>query len=213
MFFNQSYYSVKVGGVSKKQQKKKKKKSDKTTAMTSEASISSMKMCSDCDWWMANGDGSQKICETCHPEASSSSYNDAANEAVSTTTTPSNDTIITKRKFISVATFNKKLKLSKPGMITKWRDLPINDTFFINRIVERTVKIEGRKQTSRYLELDNIETWERKNVWITSVIDSELQTYDLKTPTYIRPLGLKTPENGRSYYNFAIVVDNDCNEE
>ena len=158
------------------------------TTTTSTTTVSPIKTCNDCDKWLENGNGNkpQKHCQTYHP----------------------------KRKFISIATFNKKLKLSKPDMILKWRDLPINETYYINRIIERVVKIEGRKQTSRYLELDSIETRERKSVWITNVIDSELQSYNLTKATYIRPLGLKTSENGRSYHNFEIVVDyNDCAEE
>ena len=142
-----------------------------TTASTT--TISPIKTCSDCDRWLENGNGLQKHCQTYHP----------------------------KRKFISIATFNKKVKLSKPDMISKWCDVPINETYYINRIIERAVKIEGRTQTSRCLER------------VTRFIDSELQSYNLTIPTYIRPLGLKTPENGRPDHNFEIVVDNDCAEE
>ena len=67
---------------------------------TTTTTISPIETYSDCDQWLENVNVSQKHCETCHP----------------------------KRKFISIATFNKKVKLSKPGMISKWRDVPIKDT-------------------------------------------------------------------------------------
>ena len=149
------------------------------------------KMCSECDWWMENGDGSQKVCEICQP-----TYDYA---------------VAKKRKFISLADFDKKAKLAKPDTITKWGDLPEKGAYHINRIVERDVTIEGRKQKSRYLELDDIVTEERKNVWVTSLIDDELRNYNFKMLTYIRNLGLKKPENGRPYYDFVIVVDDDDN--
>ena len=70
------------------------------------------------------------------------------------------------------------------------------------------VTIDGRKRKSRYVELDDIVTGERKNSWLTSLLEEDIKKYDLKVPTYIRNLGLKNSVNGgRSYYDFVIVQD------
>ena len=117
-----------------------------------------------------------------------------------------------KRKFISIDVFNHKAKLMKPDTIHKWRDLDVNATFYINKIVERMVTIDNKKRKSRYVELDDIVTGERKNAWLTSLLDEEIKKYDLKVPTYIRNLGLKNPvSGGRSYYDFVFVQDEEEN--
>ena len=152
--------------------------------MATISTSTSNKMDDDCELWTENGDDIQKDESTITGQG--------------------------KRKFISIDTFNRKAKLAKPDTILKWRDLEINATFYINKIVERMVTIEGRKRKSRYVELDDIVTGERKNSWMTSLLEEDIKKYDLKVPTYIRNLGMKNSVNGgRSYYDFVIVQDNE----
>ena len=169
--------------------------------MATTSTSTSNKICADCEWWQENGDGSQKLCDCI----------DYLTEDTTTADNKKREATIPdqrKRKYISIDVFNRKAKLVKPDTVLKWRELDVNATFYINKIVERMVTIDSRKRKSRYVELDDIVTGERKNAWLTSLLDEEIKKYDLKVPTYIRNLGLKNPVNGgRSYYDFVIVQD------
>ena len=68
-----------------------------------------------------------------------------------------------KRKYISIAAFDKKARLVKGDHISKWGDLPVGDTYFINGVRERLVNINGKNQISRHAELDVTSNGERKN--------------------------------------------------
>ena len=192
-----------------------------------ERSYKNLVPCVKCIWWAENGDGSQRICSdlSCSNYATAvaataavydmntQNYTPAEESSSSSSSSPLSATTIerVKRKYISLERFNSKAKLAKPDKIMKWRELELDGTYYVNKIVERMVTLEGRRRKSRYVELDDITSGLRKNVWVTSVIDEALKEYDIKIPTYIRNLGLKEPEHGRAYYNFVIVQDTDDN--
>ena len=137
--------------------------------------------CTECNRWTLQGDGSQRICENCSSSGG------------------------VKRKYITVEEFNKKAKLIE----SKWRELTVDDVYYINTIHERVVK----GQTSKYAVLDNIVSGLRTTAWLPSLIARDLEAYNVeKTPTYIQPLGMKANKDGtRDYYDFVIIADEDGN--
>ena len=91
--------------------------------------------------------------------------------------------------------------------VEKWANLPLKTIYRIDGIMEKTVDRNGEKVQSKYAVLSNREG-EVTNVWLTSVIEKELNEYDVnrKEKVYIQSFGLKKSKNGNnSYYDFEII--------
>ena len=164
-----------------------------------------MDRCTQCKWWEENGDGSQQICDVCD-----------ASDVVGVERSGPSESTTTKRKqrgFISLAKFERKAKLVKPDQIKKWRELELQAIYKVCGVKERLVNINGRRQLSRYGEL-NDESGRRTNVWLPSLVDTDLKEYAVKSKDiYVRPLGMKNSKTGdRSYHDFVIIEDNDEDE-
>ena len=125
---------------------------------------------------------------------------------------PSESTTIKRKQrgFISLEKFEKEAKLVKPDHIKKWREIELKAIYKVCELKERLVNINGRRQLSCYGEL-NDESGKRTNVWLPSLVETDLKEYDIKAKdVYVRPLGMKNSKTGdRSYHDFVIIEDND----
>ena len=87
--------------------------------------------------------------------------------------------------------------------VERWGDLPLYTIYRIDEINEREINGE---QIRKYVVLTNRDG-EVINVWLTSVIEKELQKYDIhgKEKIYIQSLGLKKSKANKDYFDFQIV--------
>ena len=91
--------------------------------------------------------------------------------------------------------------------VIKWSDLPTNTIYRIEDVKEKLVRRDDKNVESKYAVLTNRDGL-TKNVWITSVIEKELDKYvlDGSGNLYIQSFGLRTNKAGnKKYYDFDIV--------
>ena len=90
--------------------------------------------------------------------------------------------------------------------VERWADLPLNTIYRIDELNERIIDRNGEKIQCTYAVLTNREG-EVANVWLTSIIEKELHSYDIngKEKIYIQSLGLKRSKANKDYYDFQIV--------
>ena len=91
--------------------------------------------------------------------------------------------------------------------VTNWGDLPTRTIYLIDEIKQKTILRDGKEVISNYAVLVNRDG-ERKNVWLTSVIERELEKYEIggTDKIYIQSFGLKANKSGtKKYYDFDIV--------
>ena len=156
------------------------------------------------DQLLADGDGSQVVCN-CNVDLSQQ-------QTVNYSTSESTSKVQSGKKrarndFITTGKFETKVSKNKPKDITKWCDLPLHVIFKVKGVKEVTVIRHGEETISRIGKLEN-KGGELTNVWLTSIIEKELlevQDFDIEQ-VYIRSLGLKNNKDGtRKYYNFDII--------
>ena len=91
--------------------------------------------------------------------------------------------------------------------VIKWSDLPTNTIYRIEDVKEKLVRRDDKNVENKYAVLTNRDGL-TKNVWITSVIEKELDKYvlDGSGNLYIQSFGLRTNKAGnKKYYDFDIV--------
>ena len=100
---------------------------------------------------------------------------------------------------------NEKFQASSERVET-WASLPLRTIYRINAIKTKTFEKNGVGNKSKYAVLSSREG-EVRHVFITSVIEKELEKYNVDTDElYIQSFGLRKNANGtRSYYDFDVV--------
>ena len=91
--------------------------------------------------------------------------------------------------------------------VTKWGDLPLNVIYRVDELKEKLVERDGKKVSSKYAVLTN-QAGDVKSVWLTSIIETELNKLNVgeNERIYIQSFGLKMNKAGnRKYYDFDIV--------
>ena len=109
--------------------------------------------------------------------------------------------------FITAECFDNAVKQNRPNDVGKWADVPVGDIFKICAVQERVIHVNGGNKKVRYATLEDA-NGERKNVWLTSLIEKELENHNIaKDNVYIRSLGKRTSKvSKRDYYAFDIVT-------
>ena len=109
--------------------------------------------------------------------------------------------------FITAESFDNVVRQNRPNDIGKQSDVPVGDIFKICTVQERVIHVNGGSKNVRYASLENA-NGERKNVWLTSLIEKELENHNIdKENAYIRSLGKRSSKvSKRDYYAFDIVT-------
>ena len=109
--------------------------------------------------------------------------------------------------FITAESFDNVVRQNRPNDIGKWADVPVGDIFKICSVQERVIHVNGGSKNVQYATLENA-NGERKNVWLTSLIEKELKNHNIDNENaYIRSLGKRTSKvSKRDYYAFDIVT-------
>ena len=131
-----------------------------------------------------------------------------ATSVADTTTTTTTTTMF--RQFLSRTEFDTLLSSAKSSSklkIQKWRSLEVGAVFRVLDVVEIPTKCSA----GIYAVLET-ETGESINVWITPLIHEELLKHNYNNGSvFIKPLGTKQSSvTGKDYFNFAIVIANNC---
>ena len=90
--------------------------------------------------------------------------------------------------------------------VEKWSDIPLRTIYRIITVKTKTFIKDGVEKKSKYAVMKSREG-EIRNVYLTSVIEKELEKYDVNVEElYIQSFGLKRNANRtKNYYDFDIV--------
>ena len=147
---------------------------------------------------LADGDGSQVMCDHEDTIQSESETVDSCKQHSK------------KRKrtnFISLDEFESVLSKNKRKNTVKWSSVPLDVIFKVEEIKEVRIAKNGEGMTSRIAELKN-EGGEVTIAWLPGIISKELNNIEdfEKKQVYIRSLGLKDNKNGtRKYFDFDFI--------